>query len=99
MIVIGCHVSSANKFETDGTLSEILSNGSLRLKAIVRSGECDTEIIDKVGRSALGTLWNPTTDIIFINVGVHDLVCNISSATSVLPGVSFLALSINPMIY
>ena len=60
--------SSENKFETNGTLSQILSNGSLKLKAIVSSGETDIEKINKLGRSVLGITWNPTADVISIDL-------------------------------
>ena len=76
-------VSGDQKFERDGTLTQILLHGSLRLKAIVRSGETDTEIIDKVGGSALGTIWNPTTDIISINLRLSDYVDKLINSVDV----------------
>ena len=81
--MIGDPVCGDKKFERNGTLTQILSHGSLRLKAIVRSGETDTEIIDKVGGSALGTIWNPTTDIIFINLRLSDYVDKLINSVDV----------------
>ena len=56
------------KFETNGTLFQILSNGSLKLKVVVTSGEQDTEKINWLGNSVLGIGWDPTADIIEIDV-------------------------------
>ena len=57
-----------NKLETNGTLSQILSKGSLKLKTIVTSGEKDTEKIDKLGKNVLGVNWNAPSDL--INIGI-----------------------------
>ena len=48
--------SSTHEFETNGTLSLILSNGSLKFKAIVTSGETDIDKINKLGSSVLGLI-------------------------------------------
>ena len=70
--MMGSCVSSDNKFETNGTLSQILSNGSLKLKAIVSSGEEDNDKISKLGRSVLGITWDPATDVINIDLRQND---------------------------
>ena len=80
--IIGVPFRGDNKFETNGTLTQILSHGSFRLKAIVRSGESDSDIIEKVGGSALGTIWNPTTDVIFINLRLSDYVLKLINTVS-----------------
>ena len=80
--MIGVPFRRDNKFETNGTLTQILSHGSFRLKAIVRSGESDSDIIDKVGGSALGTIWNPTTDVIFINLRLSDYLLKLINTIS-----------------
>ena len=43
-----------NKFETSGTLAQILSKGALKLKVVVTSGEQDEQKIEKLGNSVLG---------------------------------------------
>ena len=57
---LGYLVGGSNKFEIDETLSKILSEGSLTLKAIVTSGEQDKEKIAKLGKFVLGIRWDPT---------------------------------------
>ena len=59
---------SGDKFETNGTLSQILSKGSLKLKVIVTSGEEDSEKINRLGKSVLGLGWDPKTDLIEIDL-------------------------------
>ena len=64
----GSCVDENNRFETDGTLSKILAQGSLRLKAVVTSGEQDKEKIAKLGKLVLGIGWNPTVDHIWVDI-------------------------------
>ena len=70
--MVGKCVGGTNKFETNGTLSQILSNGSLKLKAIVTSGETDKEKISKLGSFVLGTGWDPTLDQTYVDVCKSD---------------------------
>ena len=42
-----------------GTVSHILSKGGFRVKMMVRSGEDDPRVLDKMGSSALGHDWLP----------------------------------------
>ena len=58
-----------NKFKTNGTLSNILSNGSLSLKAVVVSGETDEDVLKKLGNKVLGMVWNASEDLISIDMG------------------------------
>ena len=81
--MMGNCVSSKNKFETNGTLSQILSNGSLKLKAIVSSGEEDDDKINKLGRSVLGIAWDPTADTININLRQNDTLAKIFNASDI----------------
>ena len=60
--------STTDAFETDGTLSQIFSNGSLKLKAIVTSGEKDIDKLDKLGRYVLGITWDATAGTIAIDL-------------------------------
>lgn len=57
-----------DKFQTDGTLAQLLSDGNLNLKAIVTSGETDPEVINKLGKYVLGVRWNPTEDVVSIDM-------------------------------
>ena len=57
-------VGGNNKFETDDTLSK----GSLKIKAVVTSGELDLEKIAKLGKFVLSMGWDPSLDIEFINI-------------------------------
>ena len=61
-----------NKFETNGTLSQILMNGSLKLKAIVTSGEEDDDKIKRLGNSVLCVGWDPGADFIRIDLRQSD---------------------------
>jgi hypothetical protein len=67
--IVGERVNPENKFETNGTLSTILSHGSLNLKAVVASGEKDPEVLNKLGNSVLGISWDATHDFISIDMG------------------------------
>ena len=55
---------NVNKFETTGTLAQILSKGALKLKVVVTSGEQDEQKIEKLGNSVLGLGWDPVDDTI-----------------------------------
>jgi hypothetical protein len=57
-------------FQCDGTLPTIMSKGSLRLKAIVISGETNQKKIDKLGGKVLGLGWDPLVDTIGIDLSV-----------------------------
>ena len=76
-------VGGISKFETDGTLSQILAQGSLRLKAVVTSGEQDLEKIMKLGKFVLGIGWNPTIDFIIIDTRQSDLLRDILTTNNV----------------
>ena len=65
----GVCVGGNNKFETDGTLSKILSGGSLKQKAVVTSGKQDLEKIQKLGKFVLVMGWDPSLDIVSIDIG------------------------------
>ena len=54
-------------FQCDGTLSTILSKGSLQLKVIVTSGETNAAKINKLGGKVLGLQWDPTLDCVTFN--------------------------------
>ena len=56
----GGNTNPSDKFETDGTVAEMLQNGNLKLKAVVTSGEEDPEKINKLGGAVLGLGWDPT---------------------------------------
>ena len=64
--------STTDAFETDGTLSQIFSNGSLKLKAIVTSGEKDIDKLNKLGRYVLGITWDATAGTIAIDLRQTD---------------------------
>ena len=76
-------VGGISKFETDGTLSQILAQGSLRLKAVVTSGEQDLKKIMKLGKFVLGIGWNPTIDLIIIDTRQSDLLRDILTTDNV----------------
>ena len=50
----------------DGTIPNILSRGSLNLKAIITSGETNNEKLQKLGDTVLGVGWFPPSDTIHI---------------------------------
>ena len=81
--MVGRCIGGTNKFETDGTLSQILANGSLKLKAVVTSGDHDEEKINKLGRLVLGTGWNPTLDRISIEIRETEVLRNVLEANDV----------------
>ena len=54
-----------------GTVPEILSKGGFGIKAIVRSGEKDTEQIEKLGNSVFGYIWNVTADEMAVKFPVN----------------------------
>ena len=57
-------------FQQDGTIPQILSKGSFRLKVMVSSGESNQLKINKLGGKILGIGWNPTSDELSINFSV-----------------------------
>ena len=57
-----------DKFKTDGTLARLFSDANLNLKAVVTSGEDDPEIINKLGKYVLGMKWDPTNDLVSIEM-------------------------------
>ena len=69
--------SQENKFECDGTLAQILSQGSLKMKVIVTSGEQNVEKIDKLGNSVLVLVL----DGILLQMK-STLICQVLVATS-----------------
>ena len=81
--MVGKCVGGMNKFETDGTLSQILSYGSLKLKAVVTSGEVDEEKISKLGRLVLGTGWDPTLDLINVDIRETDVLRRVLDAVDI----------------
>ena len=54
--------------QCNGTFPTILAKGGLRLKAIVTSGETDSEKLDKLGRKVLGLGFDASVDSISINL-------------------------------
>ena len=82
--MVGKCVGGTNKFETNGTLSQILSNGSLKLKAIVTSGETDKEKISKLGSLVLGTGWDPTLDQLYVDVRETDTLREVLDAADIM---------------
>ena len=58
------------QFQHNGTISRILSKGSLRLKVLVCSGETDLSKISKLGDKVLGIGWNPPRDELGIRFNV-----------------------------
>ena len=79
----GVCVGGDNKFETDGTLSKILSEGSLKLKAVVTSGEQDIEKIAKLGKFVLGMGWDPSLDIVSIDIRESESLISILNMNSI----------------
>ena len=78
--------SDSNNFQTNGTLSQILSKGNLNLKAIVISGEDDVNVINKLGKYVLGVKWDPTGDLISIemySLAIIDELLNTDSLETV----------------
>ena len=73
-VMSGECVNPHDKFETNGTLSQILSKGTLKLKAIVTSEEKDTEKINKLGY-VLGVKWDSPLDRIMqpLNTYCHQI--------------------------
>ena len=57
-------------FQCDGTLSTIMSKGSVRLKAIVKSGETNQGKINKIGGKVLGLVWNPSEYTVNVDLSV-----------------------------
>ena len=57
----------------NGTMSEILSRGSFKLKVIVTSGESNIEKLHKLGKNVLGIGWDPPSDL--ISVDLRSTVC------------------------
>ena len=55
------------KFETSGTLAQILNKGSLKLKVVVTSGEQEKQKVEKLGNSVLGLGWDPVSDVIEVD--------------------------------
>ena len=78
----GVCIGGRNKFETNGTLSQILSEGSLKLKAVVTSGEQNMEKIAKLGKFVLGLGWDPSLDIISIDVRESECLKSILSTNN-----------------
>ena len=72
--IAGVCVGGSNKFETNQLLSKILSEGSLKLKVIVTSGEQDKEKIARLGKFVLGIGWDPTCDLISIDIRESDML-------------------------
>ena len=68
---------TGEQFQQDGTIPNILSKSSLKLKVMVTSGETDLSKISRLGDKVLGIGWNATTDeLIFkFNVSLVDK-CN-----------------------
>ena len=64
----------------DGTIPQILSKGSLRLKVMVSTGESDPCKIKKLGNKILGVGWHPQTDQLSINFSVSLLNKNEKSS-------------------
>ena len=58
-------------FQHNGTLSNILAQGSLKLKVIVKSGDTNVDKINKLGGSVLGLGWDPVLDTIKIKFNVN----------------------------
>ena len=52
------------EFQQDGSIPQILSKGSRRLKVMVFSEESNAEKIKTLGSKVLGVCWNPTTSIL-----------------------------------
>ena len=61
-----------DKFETNGTLAQILSKGALKLKVVVISGEQDAKKTGKLGNSVHGLGWDPVHDTIEVDARVND---------------------------
>ena len=56
--------------QQDGSIPQILSKGSLKLKVMVSSGESNLEKLEKIGSKILGVGWNPTSDNLNFNFSV-----------------------------
>ena len=57
-------------FQQDGTIPQILSKGSLKLKVMVPSGELNQTKIKLLGNKILGVGWNPSSDKLTISFSV-----------------------------
>ena len=73
---VDCMIGEVNKSENgsleySGTVSQILSRVLLTPKVIVRSGESDTEALDKLGGRVLGHTWDAEKDLISFNLQVN----------------------------
>ena len=66
-------------------MSQILSNGSLKLKVVVTSGEDNPDKINKLGNSVLGHGWEPKRDIITIGSSSEDFAVCINPSTQLTP--------------
>ena len=55
----------------NGTVSQILSKGGFKIKAIVKSGETDKEQINKMGTSVFGYEWDATHDVMAVKFPVN----------------------------
>ena len=53
--------------QQDGSIPQILSKGSLKLKVMVSSGESNLEKLEKIGSKILGVGWNPINDNLNFN--------------------------------
>ena len=79
----GERVDPNNKFETNGTLSRILSNGSLKLKAVLTSGEEDPDVINKLGKHVLGITWHSPSDVISIDMHVSNVLTELLNTDNI----------------
>ena len=73
-------------FSSDGTLSQILSQGSLKLKVVVTSGEENSKKMEKLGNAVLGHGWDPKGDTIaIISPAIDVLSAKVLSAAFLTP--------------
>ena len=60
--MVGDQIEIDGELFTNGIVSQILAKGSLRTKAMVRSGETNQLAMKKFGSQMLGHTWDPTLD-------------------------------------
>ena len=68
--MVGDQTEINGELFANGTVSRILAKGSLRTKAMVRSGETNQLAMKKFGSQILGHTWDPTLDEISFKLQV-----------------------------
>ena len=69
--LIGEQTNVDGSLEYSGKVSQILALGGFKVKVMVRSGETDAKMIEKLGGGVLGLPWDPERDKIVMHMGVN----------------------------